>query len=254
MTSLFVEEPLQFLEIESDELGNQHALCHYRGWIILTNKPEEIVRIYLLNLLAVHFTHITFEAENAVRSDISCYMKHPNTIAHFSYKLRPFAIWEIKRIDGPSFSNTLHQMNGYIRANKFMFGAFFYNCREMGHLDPSGKTTQINSIEDLHSILNVFLADSARLLDPIYECFKKAIASNPEDTFNNIVELINELNAANLKYLFKGKPTFHLLVDNEEYFLNNLEFDLESDRLIKYMSPDNYEFCREQNYKLLGIS
>ena len=254
MPPLFVGEPLQFLEIKSDELGNPYALRPNGDWVLITNKPEEVVRIYLLNLFDIHFTHISFEGENAVRSDISCYMKHPDTLLRFTYRLRPFAIWETKRIDGPNFSNTLRQINGYIQANKLMFGAFFYNCLEMGYVDWDGNTRQINSIDELGEILNGFIADCTNALNPIYQSYKKALDSEPNNIFDNIIDLINRLNDANLKYLFKGKTTFHILVDEEEYTLSNLEYDIERDCLIKYTSPDNFEFYREQQYTLIGVS
>ncbi len=253
MHSLFVETPLEYLQTRSDHLGNLYAFCRERQWVLLTNKPEEQVRIYLLDILTRYFNHISFKVE-ADRLDVSCYFKHPNDVPNFTYTFRPFTIWEVKRIYGPNFSDTLHQMTSYIEQRKLKYGAFFYNCQQMGYLDTSGNTIQITSIEQLMIILNEFIAEIAKQVAPIYQCYKKAINSTKEDIFNDIVELLNILNTSNSRILFKGRPKFHILVNGEERVLVDPEFECEKNCIIKYTTPDNLEFYPGYIEKLIAVT
>ncbi len=252
MSDLFVNDPLKFLRKDTDAYGNIYAFCPYRGRVLLTNKPEEEVRIYLLEFLSKNFTNIAFKVE-ALRLDISCYYKHQSGLRNFTYGLKPITIWEIKKINGASFSDTLKQINGYIKEHKLMFGAFFYNCNEMGYIDNAGKTKLISDKSELDIILNDIIAQVSKLFTPVYEIFQSAISADSQNIFNGIISLINVFNSTEARSIFKSKPTFHILANGRERELYAPEYDLEKDCIIKYTSPDNLEFYRGEITKLLSI-
>ena len=166
-------EIINFLQVRKDEYNNNEGWCSLRGWVSLTNKPEEEIRIYLLLLLQESFPDLIFTAESN-RLDVSCFCKHPHELQNFNYHIRPLLIWEVKRIDGSSFENTRTQMELYIKEHQLPFGALFYNALEMVFLSCQGETIRIETIENLKELIDKLRDNLSLALKEIYDLFLTA--------------------------------------------------------------------------------
>ena len=243
-------EIINFLQVRKDEYNNNEGWCSLRGWVSLTNKPEEEIRIYLLLLLQESFPDLIFTAESN-RLDVSCFCKHPHELQNFNYHIRPLLIWEVKRIDGSSFENTRTQMELYIKEHQLPFGALFYNALEMVFLSCQGETIRIETIENLKELIDKLRDNLSLALKEIYDLFLTA-SKFGNSAFDAIIKLIELFSEKRYKRWFKGCPTFQFEIDGIERQIFNPVYDNDNDSIV-YYSVENEEFRRNHFLKLIGI-